>query len=100
MTDADYEEMLLRVRKKALGNVRFVGELYKLCMLTETIMHESLNLLLSAGDEASHEGLSQLLTTIGKNLEEKKKNSLDGYFKKIDILANDKKTAIKNPIYV
>ena len=50
---------------------RFIGELYKLRMLTETIMHDCLFKLLRSCDEDSLECLCQLLMTIGQDLDNK-----------------------------
>lgn len=43
----DLEELKGSMRKRALGNVRFIGELYKLQMLTPKIMVSCVRLLLS-----------------------------------------------------
>ena len=48
---------------------QFIGELYKLKMLTARIMHECIKKLLKSKDEESLESLSRLLTTVGKDLE-------------------------------
>lgn len=48
---------------------RFIGELFKLGMLTATIMHQCIEHLLSNEEEESLECLCKLLTTIGKDLE-------------------------------
>ena len=50
---------------------RFIGELYKLRMLTETIMHDCLFKLLRLFDEDNLECLCQLLMTIGQELDNK-----------------------------
>jgi hypothetical protein len=50
---------------------RFIGELFKLGMLTTPIMQRCIKDLLEAGDEESLECLCKLLTTIGKDLENK-----------------------------
>jgi hypothetical protein len=35
----------MRARRRSLGNIRFIGELYKLKMLTGRIMHECVQVL-------------------------------------------------------
>lgn len=62
-----YEET--KMRKRSVGNIRFIGELYKLRMLTSPIMMRIIGTLLERGDEESLECLCKLLTTIGKILE-------------------------------
>ena len=60
----------MRARRRSLGNIRFIGELYKLKMLTARIMHECLKQLLrSPADEEALECLCRLLATVGKDLE-------------------------------
>ena len=57
-------------RKRSLGNIRFIGELFKLKMLSETIMHECVvRLLRSSSDEESLECFAGLITTTGKDLD-------------------------------
>ena len=58
-----------RSRMKSVGNIRFIGELFKQGMLTKKIMHSCIKHLLDLRDEESLECLCKLLTTIGKNFE-------------------------------
>nr|CAD7255788.1 unnamed protein product [Timema shepardi] len=76
-----YDEEERKIRMKSVGNIRFIGELFKLQMLTAGIMIRCIKHLLSEGDEESLECLCKLLTTIGKDLETKQ--SLDQYFDKM-----------------
>ena len=55
---------------KAVGNIRLIGELYNLDMLTVRIMHEIIRKFLGASDKQGLECLYWLLITCGKNLEE------------------------------
>ncbi|KRT79506.1 hypothetical protein AMK59_7397 [Oryctes borbonicus] len=66
------EEDDRRIRRKSVGNIRFIGELFKQHMLTVNIMNKCLNHLLVNKDEESLECLCKLLSTIGKDLEDKK----------------------------
>ena len=60
----------MRARRRSMGNIRFIGELYKLKMLTSRIMHECLRKLTKVhSDEEALECLCRLLTTVGKDLE-------------------------------
>lgn len=65
-----FDEKERKARMRSLGNIRFIGELYKLEMLTAKIMHECVQKLLKCVDEESLECLCRLLSTIGKNLED------------------------------
>lgn len=75
-------------KRRGLGLVRFIGELYKLQMLTERIMHECVKKLVDYDgipDEAEVESLTSLLKTIGENLDstERGHGLMDVYFKRI-----------------
>lgn len=61
--------MVFRFIKEFKLFFRFIGELFKLKMLTENIMHECVLKLLKSHDEESLECLCRLLTTIGKELD-------------------------------
>ncbi|KAH7041012.1 uncharacterized protein B0I36DRAFT_234723 [Microdochium trichocladiopsis] len=76
------------LKRRGLGLVQFIGELYKLGMLTERIMHECVKKLVDYNgvpDEAEIESLSKLLRTIGGNLDatEKGRVMMDVYFVRI-----------------
>ncbi|CAN7946332.1 unnamed protein product, partial [Ixodes hexagonus] len=58
-----------RSKRRSLGNIRFIGELYNLNMLTAPIMYDCLRRLLNSNDEDSLECLCKLLITIGKELD-------------------------------
>ncbi|XP_076249202.1 eukaryotic translation initiation factor 4 gamma [Calliopsis andreniformis] len=79
-----------RIRIKSVGNIRFIGELFKQGMLTTKIMHRCIRQLLDQNDEDSLECLCKLLTTIGKDLEAKGSGTeeMQDYFNKMqDIVA-------------
>lgn len=65
----ELEEARDKARRRSLGNIKFIGELFKLKMLTEAIMHDCVVKLLKNHDEESLECLCRLLTTIGKDLD-------------------------------
>ena len=59
----------MKARRRSLGNIRFIGELYKLEMLTCKSMHECVTKLLKTTDDESIECLCRLITTVGQFLE-------------------------------
>lgn len=78
-------------KRRGLGLVRFIGELYKLGMLTERIMHECVKKLVDyegTPDEAEVESLTSLLKTIGENLDsaDRGRPMMDAYFKRISAM--------------
>lgn len=78
-------------KRRGLGLVQFIGELFKLGMLTERIMHECVRKLLEfqgIPDEAEIESLTKLLRTIGGNLDstDKGRGMMDAYFQRIQTI--------------
>nr|XP_030717565.1 eukaryotic translation initiation factor 4 gamma 1 isoform X5 [Globicephala melas] len=90
----ELEEARDIARRRSLGNIKFIGELFKLKMLTEAIMHDCVVKLLKNHDEESLECLCRLLTTIGKDLDfEKAKPRMDQYFNQMEKIIKEKKTS-------
>lgn len=80
-----------KAKRQGLGLVKFIGELFKLQMLTERIMHECIKKLLSNVDnpeEEEIESLCKLLSTVGKALDTPKaRGHMDVYFHRMQELA-------------
>lgn len=80
-----------KAKRQGLGLVKFIGELFKLQMLTERIMHECIKKLLSNVDnpeEEEIESLCKLLTTVGEDLDTSKaRGHMDVYFTRMKELA-------------
>jgi translation initiation factor 4G len=81
-----------KAKRRGLGLVKFIGELFKLQMLTERIMHECIKKLLSNvenPEEEEIESLCKLLATVGQALDTPKaRNHMDIYFGRMQELAN------------
>lgn len=76
----ELEEAKDQARRRSLGNMRFIGELFKLKMLTEAIMHDCVvKLLKNHHDEESLECLCRLLSTIGKDLDFEKAKVINAF---------------------
>ncbi|KAJ5149873.1 hypothetical protein N7448_001451 [Penicillium atrosanguineum] len=78
-------------KRRGLGLVKFIGELYKLGMLTERIMHECVKKLVDyegMPDEAEVESLTSLLRTIGSSLDASERGHamMDAYFARINLM--------------
>ncbi|XP_059609869.1 eukaryotic translation initiation factor 4 gamma 3 [Phlebotomus argentipes] len=82
------EEEERKIRWRALGTVRFIGELFKSEMLTSSIMSNCISILMNNRHEDSLECLCKLLTTIGQRLEQ---NILVDYFVKLQEIVDNKK---------
>ena len=76
-----------KAKRQGLGLVKFIGELFKLQMLTERIMHECVKKLLGNVDnpeEEEIESLCKLLTTVGSILDTPKAHAhMDVYFRRM-----------------
>ncbi|KAI9824323.1 MAG: hypothetical protein M1819_000883 [Sarea resinae] len=78
-------------KRRGLGLVQFIGELYKLGMLTERIMHECVKKLVDfegTPDEAEVESLTKLLKTIGRSLDSTERGPalMEVYFQRINAM--------------
>ncbi|XP_071709008.1 eukaryotic translation initiation factor 4G-like [Rutidosis leptorrhynchoides] len=83
-TKEEREEKRVKARRRMLGNIRLIGELYKKKMLTERIMHGCIKKLLGQNqnpDEEDIEALCKLMSTIGEMIDHPKaKEHMDVYF--------------------
>ncbi|SNX84030.1 related to TIF4631 - mRNA cap-binding protein (eIF4F), 150K subunit [Melanopsichium pennsylvanicum] len=85
LSDEYYEAQ--KAKRRGLGLVRFIGELFKLSMLTERIMHLCIKKLLANAtdpEEEEIESLCKLMTTVGRLLDtEKARGHMDVYFQRM-----------------
>lgn len=89
-TNAD---AIKRVKQRYLGNIRFLGELFKLKMLTVNIIHDCIFKLLRSKDPDYLECVCCLLTIVGKHLDTPKaKPRLYQYFGQLTKIANNNNT--------
>jgi translation initiation factor 4G len=83
-----------KAKRQGLGLIKFIGELFKLQMLTERIMHECLKKLLANvenPEEEEIESLCKLLATVGAILDTNKARAhMDVYFSRM-------KESVKSP---
>jgi translation initiation factor 4G len=83
-----------KAKRRGLGLIRFIGELFKLQMLTERIMHECIKKLLGNvenPEEEEIESLCKLLITVGSLLDTVKARAhLDVYFSRMRELTKNK----------
>ncbi|KAE8038534.1 hypothetical protein FH972_011034 [Carpinus fangiana] len=87
------EEKRVEARRRMLGNIRLIGELYKKKMLTERIMHACIHKLLGQYQDPGEEDLEalcKLMSTIGEMIDHKKvKEHMDAYFDRMKTLSNN-----------
>ncbi|KAI0250915.1 armadillo-type protein [Lactifluus subvellereus] len=88
-----------KAKRRGLGLIRFIGELFKLQMLTERIMHECIKKLLvnvENPEEGEIESLCELLTTVGSLLDTPKARAhLDVYFSRMRGLTKNKNVSAR-----
>ncbi|KIO20805.1 hypothetical protein M407DRAFT_54597, partial [Tulasnella calospora MUT 4182] len=84
---------LLKAKRQVLSLVRFIGDLFKLQMLSERIMHKCIKTLLSNIDNLEEEEIKnfcKLLTTVGQALDTPTgKGRVDIYFGTMQMLADN-----------
>ncbi|XP_052869687.1 eukaryotic translation initiation factor 4 gamma 1-like [Anopheles cruzii] len=88
----ELEEQKYRIRRRALGTIRFIGELYKHEQLRAKVMITCMSMLLKDDmlDEESIECLCKLLTTIGARIEKEDERCLQDCFVKLQSVAERK----------
>ncbi|XP_014523092.1 eukaryotic translation initiation factor 4G isoform X2 [Vigna radiata var. radiata] len=93
LSNEEREEKRTKARRRMLGNIRLIGELYKKKMLTERIMHSCIKKLLGQyqdPDEEDIEALCKLMSTIGEMIDHPKaKEHMDAYFEMMRSLSNN-----------
>ncbi|XP_038970698.1 eukaryotic translation initiation factor 4G-like isoform X2 [Phoenix dactylifera] len=94
-SEEEREKKKIKARRRMLGNIRLIGELYKKRMLTERIMHECIKKLLGQyqnPDEEDIEALCKLMSTIGEMIDHPKaKEHMDAYFDMMAKLSTNQK---------
>ncbi len=82
-------------KRRGLGLVSFIGELYRLQMLTERIMHQCIQKLLAVVDDPGEEeveSLCKLMTTVGEELDKDRgKKIMDAYIVRMQKMLNTDK---------
>lgn len=88
-------------KQKILGNIKFIGELFKLDMLNESVLHTMLQQLLDKNNRCAGgledrcedmECLSQLIRTCGKQLDSERGRALiDQYFARMELKSSSPK---------
>lgn len=75
--EALLEEEERKIRRRSGGTVRFIGELFKISMLTGKIIYSCIDTLLNPHSEDMLECLCKLLTTVGAKFEQTPVNAKD-----------------------
>eukprot|EP00300_Choanocystis_sp_HF-7_P040891 c7471_g1_i1.p1 GENE.c7471_g1_i1~~c7471_g1_i1.p1 ORF type:complete len:1071 (+),score=207.75 c7471_g1_i1:260-3214(+) len=91
------DEEARKVKLRMLGNIRFIGELFKRGMLAAGTMKICIDSLLrhDVPDEEDLESLCRLISTIGKRIEVDKKELVDATIQKLTELEEDKSNGLE-----
>ncbi|PNS20744.1 hypothetical protein CAC42_2675 [Sphaceloma murrayae] len=93
-------------KRRGLGLIQFIGELYKLGMLTYRIMHQCVLRLLNfegQPDESAVENLCRLLRTVGAtmdNSDEQGHGLVNAYFERINTILDQNKDMPSRPRFM
>lgn len=101
--DMNPQEARIQARKKAIGNIKLIGELGKLDLVSEAILHKCLKTLLKRGTNENLsercedlECLTKILQTVGKKLDQGQgKNLMDQYLERIKKIQTQKDLPIR-----
>ncbi|TPX67204.1 hypothetical protein SpCBS45565_g03917 [Spizellomyces sp. 'palustris'] len=97
IAEEDYQRG--KTKRRVLGNIRFIGELFIQSLITEKIMHQCIQQLLknvTDPEEEDVESLCKLLTTIGARMDHSKaKGHFEAYFARIEELTKNVKLSAR-----
>ncbi len=101
--DMNPQEARTQARKKAIGNIKLIGELGKLDLVSEAILHKCLKTLLKRGTNENLsercedlECLTKIMQTVGKKLDQGQgKNLMDQYLDRIKKIQTQKDLPIR-----
>lgn len=111
--EQEFEFRRIKIKKQVLGNIHFIGELYKKEMLKEKIMRYCIHSLMKLEedpdsgklrdikgdlmDEEDNEALCSLFTTIGKTMDHPgARKYMEVYFKKMAKMSEDKRLSARS----
>ncbi|CAF1304281.1 unnamed protein product [Rotaria sordida] len=100
--EAEILEDLIKARRRKLGNIVFIGELFQVQIFPHTIIYDCIEYLLrDKTDEASLECLCNLLRTIGDKLDNKvkkkstNKSKLEKYYCHLNTIVKEQKASAR-----
>eukprot|EP00186_Timspurckia_oligopyrenoides_P004618 CAMPEP_0182450072 /NCGR_PEP_ID=MMETSP1172-20130603/38737_1 /TAXON_ID=708627 /ORGANISM="Timspurckia oligopyrenoides, Strain CCMP3278" /LENGTH=810 /DNA_ID=CAMNT_0024647559 /DNA_START=162 /DNA_END=2594 /DNA_ORIENTATION=+ len=98
----EFEEATMKAKRRMLGNIRFIGELFVHALINEKIIREQCVEMLLMRVEADREedeieALCKLLSTVGSKMKEK---YLKSYFEKLEALSNDQSLPFRSRFMV
>lgn len=92
--EAEYQR--LKLKRRTLGNISFIGHLYNQGLLREQIIHNCIQDLLSSTEEEEIECCCKMITTSGHILDtEQAQKVMNAYFRRLKELSENMPSRIK-----
>ncbi|KAI8909538.1 armadillo-type protein, partial [Gorgonomyces haynaldii] len=88
LAEEDYQRQ--KLKRRSLSNTQFVGELYKIGMISDNIIHRCIHSLLASvenPEEEEVESLCKLMTTVGSMVDQRSKQHMDSYIVRMEELS-------------
>lgn len=87
--------LISNLKRKSLGNISFVGELFNQNMISDSVIFHCIDNLITKINEISKKGeniecLCKLVTKTGYKMDKLHKQRIDYYFKILETISNDK----------
>jgi translation initiation factor 4G len=90
----ELQDLVDKNRRRVLGNITFIGELFRVGTISEQVIHRCIRRLITSPGEQEIEKLCVLMSTIGKDLENGNQNSSDvmnSHYRTLEYMAVDQK---------
>nr|CAH0110271.1 unnamed protein product [Daphnia galeata] len=89
----ELQDLLDRNRRKVLGNITFIGELFRVGTISDIVIHQCIRRLLKAPDDEQMENLCLLMKTVGKEFDTIiNSEAMNSYFRTLEWITVEKKS--------
>jgi translation initiation factor 4G len=91
----ELQDLVDKNRRRVLGNITFIGELFRVGTISEEVIHRCIRRLITNPGEQEMEKLCVLMTTIGKDLDsssnQNSSDMMNSHFRTLESMAVDLK---------
>ena len=89
----ELQDLVDRNRRKVLGNITFIGELFRVGTISDIVIHQCIRRLLKDPDDEQIENLCLLMKTVGKEFDTiRNSEAMNSYFRTLEWITVDKKS--------
>nr|CAH0102505.1 unnamed protein product [Daphnia galeata] len=89
----ELQDLVDRNRRKVLGNITLIGELFRVGTISDIVIHQCIRRLLKDPDDEQMENLCLLMKTVGKEFDTiRNSEALNSYFRTLEWITVDKKS--------